>query len=114
VEEPEQSRHHDGGEHDGPHGHLEHAALLCHRCGAMLTPGKGDFYVVRIEAFADPTPPNLLSGDLADIDPSAEIDRLIELMRHMSQQELMDQVYRRMTIHLCRRCYLPWIENPSG
>ena len=101
-------------EESGHHEHSEHAPLLCHRCGAMLTPGKGDFYVVRIEAFADPTPPNLSSDELADIDPSAEIDRLIELMRHMSEQELMDQVYRRMTIHLCRKCYLPWIENPSG
>jgi len=26
----------------------------------------------------------------------------------------MDQVYRRMTIHLCRKCYIVWIENPSG
>ena len=104
----------DHSEHREQSDHSEQAPLLCHRCGAMLTPGKGDFYVVRIEAFADPTPPNLLSDEYADIDPSAEIDRLIELMRHMSEQELMDQVYRRMTIHLCRKCYIVWIENPSG
>jgi hypothetical protein len=114
MEESGQSRHHDSGEHREQSDHFEHAPLLCHRCGAMLTPGKGDFYVVRIEAFADPTPPNLLADEYADIDPSAEIDRLIELMRHMSEQELMDQVYRRMTIHLCRKCYIAWIENPSG
>jgi hypothetical protein len=87
--------------------------LLCHRCGAVLTPGAGDFYVVRIEAFADPSPPRI---DLYDdsLDPAEEIDRLIEQMHNMSEQELMDQVYRRLTIHLCGACYRRWIENPSG
>jgi len=32
--------------------------LSCAKCGAELTPGKGDFYVVRIEAVADPSPPS--------------------------------------------------------
>ena len=31
--------------------------VLCHRCGVELTPGAGNFYVVCIEAFADPSPP---------------------------------------------------------
>ena len=88
------------------------AVLFCHRCGAVLTCGKGDFYVVRIEAFADPTPPIISSADLSR-DVSAEIDRLIEQIRHCSEQELMDQVYRRLTIHLCRACYDRWIENPA-
>ena len=101
-------------DHEDQPEHCEHHPLLCHRCGAMLQPGRGDFYVVRIEAFADPTPPDLISDELADIDPSEEIDRLLEVMRDMSERELMDQVYRRMTIHICRRCYLTWIENPSG
>ncbi|HUS46799.1 MAG TPA: hypothetical protein VM098_01675 [Phycisphaerae bacterium] len=92
--------------------HSHEAHLLCHRCGAELTPGEGNFYVVRIEAFADPTPPDL--DDVTDVDISAEIDRLIDEMRHMSEQELMDQVYRRLTIHLCGRCYAKWIENPAG
>jgi hypothetical protein len=87
--------------------------LFCHRCSAVLTPGEGDFYVVRIEAFADPTPPDLSGAD-ADFDPGAEIDRLIERMRDMGERELMDQVHRRLTIHLCGRCYRQWIENPAG
>ena len=87
--------------------------LLCHSCGCELTPGDGSFYIVRIEAFADPTPPNLTADDLAD-DIDAEIERLIEQMKGRSEQELMDQVYRRLTIHLCSRCYSRWIENPAG
>jgi Fe2+ or Zn2+ uptake regulation protein len=88
--------------------------LFCHRCGAVLEPGAGDFYVARIEAFADPTPPNISAEELAATDPSAEIERLLEQMRDMSERELMDQVYRRVTIHLCGPCYRRWIENPAG
>ena len=88
------------------------APLLCHRCGAALAPGEGNFYVVRIEAFADPTPPALTEGDL-DLDLDAEIGKLLEEMKHMTEQELMDQVYRRLTIHLCGACYRTWIEDPA-
>jgi len=88
------------------------AHLFCHRCGAHLKPGEGNFYIIRIEAFADPTPP-ALDENLSGLDISAEIDRLIEEMRDMGERELMAQVYRRLTIHLCGRCYADWIENPA-
>jgi hypothetical protein len=87
--------------------------LFCHRCAAQLEPGKGQFYVVRIEAFADPTPPDLTKEDL-ERDIAAEIDRLIEAMSDLSSQEAMDQVYRKMTVYLCNTCYRQWIENPTG
>jgi hypothetical protein len=88
--------------------------LLCHRCGADLTPGKGDFYVVRIEAFADPTPPTLSLEEFSRLDPGAEIDRIIEETAGMSERQLMDGVYRKLVIHLCGPCYRLWIENPAG
>ena len=87
--------------------------LLCHRCGATLTPGRGDFYVVRIEAFADPTPPHVTAEELAS-DRGEEMRRLLEQMRDLTEQELMDQVYRRLVIHLCGPCYRKWIEDPAG
>ncbi len=89
------------------------APLLCHRCGATLTPGKGNFYVVRIEALADPSPPNLDEADLAGADLEEAIEQALEQHRGLSQQEIMDQVYRRLTIHLCARCYAQWIEDPA-
>ena len=87
--------------------------LFCHRCAAELEAGQGQFYVVRIEAFADPTPPSITKEDL-ERDVLGEIDRLIEAMRDVSEQEAMDQVYRRMTVYLCKACYQQWIENPTG
>jgi hypothetical protein len=83
--------------------------LCCRRCGVALKPGKGNFYVVRIEALADPTPPNFSEEDLQH-DPRAEIERLLEQMRDLSAQAAMDQVYRRMVIYLCNPCYQQWIE----
>ena len=92
---------------------MQNVALFCHRCGAHLRPGEGNFYVVRIEAFADPTPPDIAADEMSEADIAEEIDRLIDQMRGMSEQELMDQVYRRLTIHLCGTCYPGWIDNPA-
>ena len=87
-------------------------ALLCHRCGVDLTPGRGDYYVVRIEAFADPTGPHITDADL-DADIEAAIERILEELRGLSEAELMDQVDRRLTILLCGRCYRQWIVDPA-
>ena len=76
-------------------------------------PGKGNFYVVRIEALADPSPPNFSEDDLTQ-DPKAEIERLIDQMRESSERELLDQVYRRLILYLCGPCYRQWIEDPVG
>jgi hypothetical protein len=84
---------------------------LCHRCGSILTPGEGSFFVIRIEAFADPTPPDLTG--LSEGDLLREIDDLIDAVNEMSEQELMDEVYRKLTILLCRPCYRLWITNPA-
>lgn len=92
---------------------LDDAPLFCDRCSTELVPGKGNFYVVKIEAVADPSPPVFDEEDL-NKDPLQEIDSLIERAREMSQQELLDQVYRRVTIYLCLPCYTEWIEHPAG
>jgi len=86
-------------------------SLLCARCGIELKPGKGNFYVVRIEALADPTPPSFSDEDLQH-DPRAEIEHLIKQMRESSGQKLLDQVYRRLILYLCGPCYRRWIEDP--
>ena len=90
---------------------MNELGMFCARCAAELTPGEGDFYVVRIEPVADPTPPSFSEEDLKH-DPRAEIERLIEQMRNLSSQEAMDQVYRRLVLYLCGPCYRHWIEDP--
>ncbi len=90
---------------------VDRSPLVCARCGQKLSPGSGSFYVVRIEALADPTPPSFSQEDL-ERDPRQEIGRLIEKLRDCSQQELLDQVYRRLILYLCGPCYREWIEDP--
>ena len=92
----------------------EHASpLFCDRCFQELEPGRGDFYLIRIEAFADPTPPVFDEQDLRR-DIRGELRELVEQLEDLSAQESMDQVHRRLTIYLCGPCYRLWIENPAG
>jgi hypothetical protein len=87
--------------------------LFCARCLKPLTPGRGEFYVVLIEAVADPTPPSFSAEDLQR-DARGEISHLLKQLEDCSPRELMDQVVRRTAIHLCRACYTVWIEEPAG
>jgi hypothetical protein len=85
----------------------------CDRCGRELHPGSGDFFIVRIDAVADPTPPSFTWEDFHR-DASAEIEALLSQMRDLSEQEALDQVYRRLVIWLCNACFGQWIEDPAG
>lgn len=89
--------------------------LLCDRCLKQLVPGRGEFFEVRIEAVADPTPPDLdadLSADLQEIQQRYE--QLVDQLQNTSPAEARDQVYRRLWLTLCNRCYAAWIEDPAG
>jgi hypothetical protein len=89
----------------------DNTPIFCAGCGTDLKPGSGNFYVVKIEAFADPSPPVITEEGLKR-DARAEIRRLIEQMHDLSERELSEQVHRRLTLHLCGPCYRRWIENP--
>lgn len=85
----------------------------CSRCGVEVHPGRGDHYVVLIDAVADPHPPVITDDDLQrDID--GEIARLIARLGRLTEREAMDQVYRRVVLRLCLPCYHRWIEDPTG
>lgn len=86
--------------------------LLCHGCGADLTPGEGSFWVVRIDAVRDPSPPVIDTREsMTSI--AAEYEALLARLSEQSERELMDQVHRRLILHLCSRCFGRWIERPA-
>ncbi|HUE75116.1 MAG TPA: hypothetical protein VMP01_29880 [Pirellulaceae bacterium] len=87
--------------------------LLCTRCLKMVPLGRGEFYVVQIDAVADPTPPEL-TRDASPRDLKHEWRELVAELADLSPQEALDQVHRRVIIHLCTACYNEWIENPAG
>jgi hypothetical protein len=89
------------------------APTICHKCGALLTPGKGDFFEVHVEAFAENSPPVITLEELLK-DHTQEMKEIAEALNGASPQEAMDQVHRQMTFFLCGPCYRGWIENPTG
>ena len=89
------------------------APLFCDRCLKELRFGQAEFYLVNIEAVLDPTPPEFTQEDL-ERDVTSELNDLVKQLNHVSAQEAMDQVHRKLTLYLCLDCYRPWIESPTG
>ena len=87
--------------------------LFCDRCSREVHPGQADFFVIRVEAFADPTPPEITEDDLQR-DHRREIENLLAAMQYLSEQRAMDQVYRRKNLILCNSCCDAWMERSSG
>jgi hypothetical protein len=85
--------------------------LFCARCLEHLTPGSGTFFVVSIHAVCDPAAPTV---EPAPHDLRGEIERLLAQLADVSEREALDQVYRRLTLHLCVPCFRHWIEHPCG
>lgn len=89
--------------------------LFCDRCSRIVNPGRGEYYVIRIEAIADPTPASVGDEDEANPEEAQrELAALYERLKDLSEQEAMDQVFRRVVLHLCNSCYTEWIENPTN
>jgi hypothetical protein len=86
--------------------------ILCAKCLKSLQAGRGEFYLVTIDAVADPTPPAFDEGELKrDLRPDWRA--IVAELQDVSSQEALDQVYRRVVIHLCNACFRTWIENPA-
>jgi hypothetical protein len=87
--------------------------MLCHRCGSELTPGEGTFWIVRIDAVCDPSPPRVDDAESLE-SLAADYEMMIAEMSQMSERELMDQVHRRTVLHLCTACFQTWYDAPVG
>lgn len=87
-------------------------AEYCELCGKPLA--EGEFYMVRIDVFADPALPGVRSKDLEAIDFDREIDRLLDRMEDMTADELQDQVHRRFEYRICAACQPRLLADPLG
>ncbi len=81
--------------------------ISCSRCASDVAPGRGEFYIIDIEAKADPTPPVLDENDLQR-DYKSEINAIVAELENVTPQN------QRLTIQLCMSCYATWMENPAG
>ena len=87
--------------------------LICASCQATLLPGSGRFWEVRIQATADPWPPEFTEEDL-ESDARSGMAECVEQMADLSPREAMDQVHRHTAIHLCNACFEAWYDSPAG
>ena len=87
--------------------------LICARCRTTPKPGSGEFWEVHIQAVADPWPPEFPAEDL-QFGVRREFAECVRELEDLSPREAMDQVHRRTVIHLCKRCFSKWYEDPAG
>lgn len=71
-------------------------------------------YVVRIDIFADPSMPPISSEELEQASVADTMAALVEQMKHLSTDELQDQVHRRFEYRLCIKCQARFLINPLG
>jgi hypothetical protein len=86
--------------------------VLCDLCHRAIPPGAD--YVVTIEVFADPAIPAMSGEDLEEMDFDQTFAELIEEMKHLSADDLQDDVHRRFEYRLCRPCQRKFLANPLG
>ena len=83
---------------------------LCDRCGQPLEKGQLR-YTVKIQVFAAYDELEVSGKDLLK-SHKQEIQDLIEQTRHMTEEELMREVYVEMQFDLCRNCQREYLKQP--
>jgi hypothetical protein len=86
--------------------------VVCDACGVSVPPHA--HFVVRIDVFADPSLPAMTTEQLEEISAEQTFKDLIEQMKSMSADELMDGVHRRFEYRLCAECQKRFLANPLG
>jgi hypothetical protein len=82
----------------------------CELCGREVE--LHESYVVRIDVFADPSIPPTSGEELAAIDFDRTVADLMEQMKHLSADDLQDDVHRRFEYRICRPCQRRFLVNP--
>lgn len=86
--------------------------LTCDRCGNGLLLDAPVRYEVRIEVKSAYDPMEITSEDLAQA--SKNLRDAVEAVKHLSEQEAMDEVYKEFRFDLCRTCQKQFIRAPLG
>lgn len=85
--------------------------MTCDSCGAALLVEHDVRYEIKIEVKAAYDPMELTDDDL-NRDHEAEIKRILESMKDVTQQQAMDQVYRAFKFDLCPPCQKQYLKKP--
>ncbi len=91
--------------------HVEDLNIACDRCGKGLLIDSNVRYEVTIEVKAAYDPMELTGEDL-EKDLDEELQKTIDRLEGVSEEEAKEQVYKKMTFHLCPSCQREYIEEP--
>jgi hypothetical protein len=86
--------------------------ILCDLCDRPVSPH--GHYIVRIDIFADPAMPAVTAEEMEEADYQQAVRELMEQMKHLSADDLQDQVARQFEFKLCRPCQMRFLANPLG
>ena len=86
--------------------------ILCDLCDRTVSPH--GHYIVKIDVYADPEMPAVTGEEMQEADYQQAMAELIEQMKHLSADDLQDQVHRRFEFKLCRACQMRFLANPLG
>ena len=83
---------------------------ICDRCGRPLEQGQLR-YIARIEVLAAADPLEITLEDLLR-DSRREMDALLEQCKHLTEEQLMRDVYVKFEFDLCRSCQKSYVTDP--
>ena len=83
---------------------------ICDRCGRPLEQGQLR-YIARIEVLAAADPLEITLDDLLR-DSRREMDALLEQCEHLTEEQLMRDVYVKFEFDLCRSCQKSYVTDP--
>jgi hypothetical protein len=83
---------------------------ICDRCGRPLEQGQLR-YIAKIEVFAAADPLEITLDDLLR-DSRREMDTLLEECKHLTEEQLMRDVYVKLEFDLCRACQKDYVTDP--
>ena len=87
-------------------------AVVCDLCGTEVD--LHESYVVQIDVYAEPSMKPVTAEELAAIDFDDTYAALLEQMKHMTADDLQDDVHRRFEYRICRPCQRRFLANPLG
>ena len=83
---------------------------ICDRCGRPIEKGQLR-YTAKIEVFAAADPLEITLDDLLR-DSRREMDALLEQCEHLTEEQLMRDVYVKFEFDLCRSCQKSYVTDP--
>ncbi len=85
--------------------------IHCDRCGKGLLIDSNVRYEVTIEVKAAYDPLEITEEDLSE-DLEGQMEETIDEAKELSEQEAMDEIYKKMTFNLCSSCQSEFISSP--